>query len=376
MAKSYLRDTVMDAYAQDDWRARSNLTLLYGIRYEFYSPYTEKYGHLAMVDTNPAQGFTSVGEVQPGGPASLSGALPGALVYPIRTAVAPRLGLALRLPKQTVVRAGYGMNYTVGQYANFATTMAHQPPFANEQSNEATQECGSASADCPSLGNGFPSQAVTGNYALDPHYKLPYVQAWNLDVQKTMPWGVVVNIGYNGSMGSRLDDTIAPRPSASSPNTDPAGLIFNYEQAAAFSRFNAGTLRVNKRLSGGIALGANYQYSHSIDDAGSVGGTSTVVAQNWQDLRAEEGNSSFDQRHKVSGTYLYELPFGQDKRWVTTGAGAHILEGFSVSGSYTFATGTPLTPSYQAAASSVACGTAGSLRPDLTGVSPAPAAVR
>ena len=111
---------------------------------------------------------------------------------------------------------------------------------------------------------------------------------------------------------------------------------------------------MNKRLTGGIALGANYQYSHSIDDAGSVGGTSTVVAQNWQDLAAEEGNSSFDVRHKVSGTYLYELPFGKDKPWVTSGAGSHILEGFSVSGSFTFATGTPLTPSYQARA--VECG--------------------
>ncbi len=94
-----------------------------------------------------------------------------------------------------------------------------------------------------------------------------------------------------------------------------------------------------------------------------------MVAQNWQDLKAEEGNSSFDQRHKVSGTYLFELPFGKDKRWVTSGTASHILEGFSVSGSFTFATGTPLTPSYQAAPSSVACGTAGSLRPDLTGVS-------
>jgi hypothetical protein len=93
------------------------------------------------------------------------------------------------------------------------------------------------------------------------------------------------------------------------------------------------------------------------------------VAQNWQDLKAEEGNSSFDQRHKVSGTYLYELPFGKDKLWVTSGTASHILEGFSVSGSFTFASGTPLTPSYQAAQSSVACGTAGSLRPDLTGVS-------
>jgi hypothetical protein len=166
-----------------------------------------------------------------------------------------------------------------------------------------------------------------------------------------------MNAGYNGSRGSRLDITSAPQPTPASP-------IFNYEQAAAFSRFNAATLRVNKRLSSGISLGANYQYSHSIDDAGSVGGTSTVVAQNWQNLQAEEGNSSFDQRHRVSGNYLYELPFGKDKFWVTSGVGSHILEGFSVSGNFTFTTGTSLTPRYAAAVADVARGTAGTLRPD------------
>ncbi len=366
--KSYLRDSVMDVYAQDDWRARPNLTLNYGLRYEFYAPYSEKYNRLAMVDTNPATNaaypaaFAVTDEVQAGAAGTYNGKLPDSLVFPFRTALAPRVGLALRLPKQTVMRAGYGVNYTVGQYATFATTMAHQPlasdpSFVNEQVNEA------ATAGQLKLAAGFPAPEIVGNYALDPHYHLPYVQVWNLDIQKRLPWNIVMNLGYNGSKGSDLDITSAPRPTTSSQ-------IFNYEQAAAFSRFNAGTLRVNKQLSSGIAVGANYQYSHSIDDAGSVGGTSTVVAQNWQDLKAEEGNSSFDQRHKVSGTYLYELPFGKDKFWVTSGPGSHILEGFSVSGSYTFATGTPLTPSYQAASADVARGTAGTLRPDrVAGVS-------
>jgi hypothetical protein len=229
--------------------------------------------------------------------------------------------------------------------------MVNEPTFVNEQTNEAVK------AGDLTLANGFSAPETVGHYALDPHYHLPYVQVWNLDIQKRLPWNVVLNAGYNGSKGSDLDVTSAPLPT-------PASHLFNYEQDGAFSRFNAGTLRVNKQLSSGIALGANYQYSHSIDDAGSVGGTSTVVAQNWQDLVAEEGNSSFDVRHKVSGTYLYELPFGKDKFWVNSGVGSHILEGFSVSGSFTFATGTPLTPSYQAAVEDVARGTAGTLRPD------------
>jgi hypothetical protein len=379
-SKSYLRDNVWDAYATDDWRARSNLTLQYGLRYEFFQPYTEKYGRLALLATNPNGGtgscadqFSCLGEVQSGGPVpAYSVGLPASLVYPFHLALAPRLGLALRLPHQTVVRAAYGMNFTVGQYGAFASTMALQPmaldpTFVNEQTNVATE------AGQFTLANGFPTTPVAGtpgSYAVDPHYRLPYVQAYNLDVQKTLPWGIVMNAGYNGSMGSRLDIKSSPRRSLSSPNTDydPAtGLpiaTFSYEQSVGFSRFNAGTLRVNKRLTSGVALGANYQYSHSIDDSSSS-------VQNWQDIAAEESNSSFDIRHQISGTYLYELPFGKDKRWVTTGTGAHILEGFSVSGSFSFAAGSPLTPTYPAAVSDVAHGVTGTLRPNLVaGVSP------
>jgi len=378
VAKSYLRDNVIDAYAMDDWRVLPSLTLNLGARYDFYAPYTEKYNHLAMVDTNPSAGFTGTAEVPAGGVGPFSGKLPDSLVSPFKLGVSPRMAVAVRLPKQIAIRSSFGINYTVGEYGSFATTMAHEPPFADEQTNEAVTVAGRPSTactlhtppDCFTLANGFPAPATVGNYALDPHYQLPYIQAWHLDVQKTMPWGVVVNVGYNGSKGNHLDIVSAPRATASSPNTDPTNLVFNYEQALAFSKFTAGTLRVNKRLSSGIALGANYQYSHSFDNAGALGGTSTIVAQNWQNLNAEEGNSSLDQRHKVSGTYLYELPFGKDKSWVTSGPVSHILEGFSVSGSFTFATGTPLSPTYQAAVSGVACGMAGTLRPDrVPGVS-------
>ena len=122
---------------------------------------------------------------------------------------------------------------------------------------------------------------------------------------------------------------------------------------------------MNKRLTNGIRGGRNYQYSHSIDNAGSVGGRRRCGCAELAEPAGRGRNTSLDSRHKVSGTYLYELPFGQDKFWLTNGAGSHILEGFSVSGTFTFATGTPLTPSYAATVSSVACGTAGTLRPNL-----------
>lgn len=380
--KSYLRDNAIDLFAMDDWRAAPSLTLNYGLRYEYYAPYTEKNNRLAYVVTNPEGGFTSVTEVTAG-----TAGYPSALISPWRKAFRPNMGIAWRVPKlkQTVVRAGFGMNYTLGEYASFATAMAHQPPFTNQQTNQAASGNSASSVcartvpmSCFTLANGFPSPATLGNIAIDPHYPLPYVMAWNVDIQKTLPWGMVLNIGYNGSRGNHLDTVIAPRAVPGSPNTNPSvcngsqgcyPLNFTYEKAASFSKFNAGTVRLNKRMSGGVAVGADYQYGHSIDDAGSLGGVGGVGVQDWQNVLGELGNSSLDVRHSVSGMYVYELPFGADKKWVTSGAGAHILEGFSVSGSFRFASGGWLSPSYDASVTSTTCGTGGVMRPNLTGAS-------
>ena len=74
VAKSYLRDNVFDAYAQDDWRVLPQLTLNYGVRYEFFAPYTEKYGHLADVDHQSRRWIHQLrSEVQSGGISGLPG---------------------------------------------------------------------------------------------------------------------------------------------------------------------------------------------------------------------------------------------------------------------------------------------------------------
>ncbi len=403
-AKSYLRDNVYDAYAMDDWRVLPSLTLNYGVRWEFFAPYTEKYGRLAMVDTNPVpdaidpSAFETLDEVVAGGAGTYNGRLPDGLVYPWHKAFAPRLGLAWRVPKlkSTVVRAGFGMNYTVGEYATFATTMAHQPmivhgqAFNNEQTNQeasgntpSTACVQSAVNPCFTLAKGFTSIGQTvGNYALNPHYGLPYVMTWNLDIQKTLPLQLVLNLGYNGARSNHLDVQLAPRavPCNSSnvlcsPGTDPSipnpaisqPVIFTYDEAEAYYKNNQATVRLNKRLQHGVALGANYQYGHAIDDASSVNGSSGSVVQNWQDLAAQEGHSALDYRHQVSGTYLFELPFGPDKYWVTSGVASHILEGFSISGTFKFATGSWISPGFEPTSESVECGNTSGVRPSLTG---------
>ena len=355
--KSYLRENAWDAYVQDSWRALPNLTVLAGLRYEYYSPYSEKYDRLSTLDTG--NNFTSVQTVVSGGVGSFTGKYPRDLVYPEHNNFSPRLGIAFRAAKDTVVRAGYGINYAVGQYAKFIQEFAFQPPYADVQTNEST------TGAQISLANGFPAPQTEGNYAVNKNYRLPYVQVWNLNVQRTLPLGVVLNVGYNGSKGTRLDIVDAPGRTATE---SVSGVLYDYEDSIAFSNYTALTVSARKRMQKGVALGATYTYSHSIDNASSIGGSggsSTVVAQNWQNLLAEESNSSFDVRHKLTGNFLYELPFGPDERFLSTGWVAHTFSGISISGTFTLATGTPLTPHYEAAVADVARGSTGSLRPDL-----------
>src|SRR5207248_2145639 len=157
---------------------------------------------------------------------------------------APRIGVAWRPLKQTVVRAGYGINYNLAQYANIIQNFAFQPPFAVTATNV------NSGATPLTLANGFPAiapGAVTNNYAIDP----------------------------------------------------------------------------------------NYIYSKSIDDASSIGGGAVVVAQDPFDIAADRGLSIFDQRHKFSGNWIYELPFGENHRFASRGALSHILDGWQWSGDFT-----------------------------------------
>jgi len=368
--KSYLRQNAIDAYAQDDWRALPNLTILAGLRYEYFSPYSEKYDHLATLDVG--DNFSEATTVTPNTIGPYTGFFPRTLVYPERNNFSPRIGIAWRAAKDTVVRAGYGINYANGQYVKFVQNFAFQPPWANVQTN-SNQLTGLPTY---TLVNGFTQTSqANGNYSVNKYYRLPYVQVWNLDIQRTLPLGIVLNVGYNGSKGTRLDVLDAP---GLTPTQSP-NVLYSYEDSVAFSNFNALAVRLRKRMQNGVALGATYTYSHSIDDASSIGATGggtcitngSVCAQNWQDLLAEESNSSFDIRQQLKGDFVFELPFGVDGHYLSSGNFlSHAVGGLSVSGTFDFATGSPLTPHYEAAVADVARGSTGSLRPDrVPGVS-------
>src|SRR5205807_1979419 len=109
-----------------------------------------------------------------------------------------------------------------------------------------------------------------------------------------------------------------------------------------------------------IAAGVTYTLSKSIDDASSIGGSGAVVAQNDRDLAAERGLSSFDQRHRLSGDFTIDLPFGANKRWFNdNGLMATVLGNWQVNGNVQIASGTPFTARVLASVTDVATGVNG-----------------
>jgi len=333
------------------------------VRYEYVSPYSEANNRIVNLEFAP--GLTAVVPVQPG-QTGLDGVAFSSLVKPVHDNFAPRVGIAWKPLSKMVVRTGYGINYNLGQYLNMVQQLAYQPPFSFTATNN------SSSAWPLTLANGFPTPTatVTNNYAVNPNYRLGYVQLWNLNVQYELKPTLLLNVGYNGSKGTHLDVVEAP-------NRGPNGLLndavqpFLYETSEADSIFHAGTVQLRKRMTRGLSVGASYIYSKSIDDASSIGGgggTATVVAQNPLDLAAERGLSSFDMKHQFTGNYLYELPLGTSKRWLDSGGVlAQILGNWTWSGDFTIESGTPYTAQVFNSAAEVEEGANGSLRANYNG---------
>ena len=383
--KIYLRGNSWDWYAQDDWRARSNLTISYGLRWEYFSPYVEKDNRMVNLQVTGIGSTLAIKNVCGSGcevPTSQFGT-PASLVNPDKALYSPRVAIAwspkYKWTKNTVVRSGYGINYNTGQYQRFASSLSYQQPFSTTQTNTLTSStsptsCTTAnmswntvytdSAGDKSTGFNCSGQTVQSNFAVNPNYRLGMVQAYNLGIQRTLPQGVVVNIDYIGAYAGNLDIVRKPNRTATGI-ANPSADQFSYEDSLGFQRSNALSISARERMHKGISLQAAYTYSHSIDDASSVGGSGNSTAQDDTRLAAEESNSSFDHRHSLNVSFIIEPPFGPNRAFLNKGGiWAQILDGYSISGSFTTSTGGFASPQYTGTTAEIAVG-ANYLRPNL-----------
>src|SRR5262249_39014793 len=166
------------------------------------------------------------------------------------------------------------------------------------------------------LANGFNgSPAITPNtFAVDPNFQVGYAQNWQLSFQRDLPGALVMSVTYLGIKGTRARQEFLP-------NTYPTGAAnpcpacptgYVYLTSNGNSTRESGQIQVRRRLRSGFTATVQYTLSKSIDD-GALGGKGQggqVIAQNWLDLAAERGPSSFDQRHLLSVQAQYTTGMG------------------------------------------------------------------
>jgi hypothetical protein len=387
-SNDYFRGWAASGYVQDDWRVNRGLTLNLGIRYEYFSPYTELFGHLANLDLNPA--LTAATVVTAGGSGPYTGQFPASLLNGDPNNFSPRVGFAWRLSQKhsRVIRGGYSIFYSGSSYPQMAARMAAQPPFATtgSLSTDATgPDCTSSplAAGLPcrlTLQDGFPTQSsstITNTYAVDKNYKLAYAQTWTIALQQTLPHNVLMEFEYVGTKGTGLDvvenpNQTPPGSAATAAQTVANTNAFTYETDHANSIFHAGQLRMTRRFTRGMSAVALYTFSKSIDDASSfTGGGGGTLVQNPLDLSAERALSTSDQRHRLTLTYLLSSPVGIHGVWRNGGWKTRLLTGWTLNGTFTANSGTPLTAYISGNLAGTTKGNAisGNFRAEATGLS-------
>ena len=333
-SNDYFRSWATAGFAQDDYRISRGLTVNLGLRYEYFAPYTEKYGQIANLAFNPAA--NSAGVVTPG-----LGGVPSSLVRPEKTMFSPRIGIAWRpsAKHSTVIRGGYSIFYSGSAYSGIVNQMAGQPPFTENFIATAAPSVACMSNLPPTcletslLGSG--GNSITNTFSINPNYRLPYAQNWTFAVQQTLPHNILMELEYIGTKGTDLGVTEVP----SVPGTSP----FEYYTYGANSTYNAGQMRVTRRFSTGMSAVLLYTFSKAIDNATSFTGANGNAVEFPNDWRLERGLSSFDQRHKVSLTYTLSSPVGVRGFMRNGGWKTHALAGWTLNGTYNVATGMPLT---------------------------------
>jgi hypothetical protein len=309
-----------DWFVQDSFKWRSNVTVQLGLRYSWYSTPTEARNRFVVFDpaTDSLNQIGTPGFGQPFHTNNLN--------------FQPRLGIVWDPFKdgKTVVRAGYGI-LTDEPITGIVTGLNANPPFAQPFSATPT------AANMLSLLNaatvsGFSGLAPT---TINRNFDNPYVQEWNLNIERQITPSLGFTAAYVGSEGTHLRvarnlnqfelesgaDCVAVSPclvrpfptlSAGSPIRPGAGLGNIIEaDSPGTSSYNALWLTLNKRFAHGLQFNTSYTYSKSLDDVSQ--NNNTVLLQNSLDVGNARSLSDFDARHRFVFSGFYQLPFHSNR---------------------------------------------------------------
>ena len=380
-----LRQREWGGYGQDTWKAASNLSVTYGLRWEYFGVPFEANNNLSTLYSDPSaaeQSFTF---------SCWTGT--GNMLYKNQLRnFEPRVGLARDPFKKgkTSVRAAYGI-YHDRIFGNLVGNLRDNPPFA-QSSPFASPDIlpniptPATIGTSPVLDNGAQFAATL----IDPNFKTPYSQNWNLGVQHAITPTVTIEVNYVGVKGDqlyRVVDGNPPQPSLIDSllqfctPTNLANIIVlsstlqfynlwtGYDNGAlpydaannnAFvyygypgavliksigsSIYHGMQVNLQKHFSNGFQIQGAYTFSHAIDNVNDpitpARGNGSFPFNSF-DLQAERGNSDYDIRHRGVVNFIYEPNIGRGRGHLSGGFTGRVLEGWSITGIVQAQTGHP-----------------------------------
>ncbi len=389
---AYWKRYPFDIYLQDQYKVKENLTINYGIRYEYPSAIRE-------IRNNATNFIPGVGPVVFGsnrilsidptkrGPASIffapaAEAISSTGVNSDKNNFGPVVGIAYtpRFAKKlfgndaTVIRAGFRVGYDE-IFNNIPANQSLNPPYnlITAQTAGVTQpgkfpwsigydQTVPLVSNFGKQGPGTPTSGVLSISSEDPNIRSAYLYQYNFGIQRRLGSSLSLEADYQGSTGHKLGifvDQNQPRVVVRDPtrrgNQTPNEQFFPYQSFGTIgtgkdignSNYNGAVFTAKYQGRKGYFLQGSYTFGKSIDYNSSFFGSSGErggVADG-TNLRLERGPSSFDLRHRAVFVYVLDLPIGPGHRilgW-NNAINRQVLGGWQISGITTIQSGAPFT---------------------------------
>ena len=317
---------MFSTYAQDEFKLKSNLTLTYGLRYEYYTPMREDRNLVVLYNT-------VTGKLDAPGSRSF--------YQSSTTSFGPRLGLSWapsKLNNKTTFRIGAGYYYGPGQGEDLIQPI--------ESDRVSTTTTGRFPVDALTVVKNFNVATATGIgvRAYAPGYKVPErILSYTASLQQQVWGGAILQLAYVGSQGRNLFlRSIANKVTGVSMNpTTGVGTVvrefgnqfgeIDYKTTGGNDNYNSLQTTLNRRFSRGLTLGAQWTYGHSIGN--TAGSNEANTAMNPYNFAMDYGNNAFDIRHSANISAMYELPFARNNKY---------LGGWQIGGIMNGRTGLPM----------------------------------
>ncbi|HEY7289106.1 MAG TPA: TonB-dependent receptor [Vicinamibacterales bacterium] len=303
-----------DTWIQDAWAATSKITLNYGLRYTYPGVLGASDGNLTTF--LPAQGMVSTDSLYPAD----------------KTDFSPRVGITYTPDdsRKTVFRAAYGLFYDMlavnfftanTSFSNGGALGVGNNPGGTSPVYSITQRKFTYQPDVPVFGT--TPQPPYGAFAVSQDLKLPYVESFNVNVERQVGPSTIVQVGYVGTRGHRLAimrDINAPTPAPGTVAQTRRPFYAQYPDLQAInelesigrSTYNSMQLSLIQNNWHGLSGRLNYTLGHAMDNASEARNT---LPMNQANIDQDWGNAAFDVRHILSAGFTYSLPAKGDTQW-------------------------------------------------------------